>query len=153
MQVRDLMTPNIVTANPNESVADIARAMAERHIGAVVLTEGEDKIIGIFTDRDFLRVAAKGLDPNATPARDHMTPGVESVTPRDDVSDAAHKMVEGKFRHLPVCEKGIPIGMISMRDLLTWAAKEMFSAEELGQIERGQEIISVALEGNNEPRT
>lgn len=150
MQIRDLMTPNVVTASAGDSVAQIARAMEERRIGAVVLTDG-GKIEGIFTDRDFMYVAAKGLDPNTAPVRDHMTTGVMLIEPRDDAAEACRKMVEGRFRHLPVSEKGNLVGMISMRDLLTWAAKEMFAAEELAQVERGQEILTTALEGA-EPR-
>lgn len=148
MQVRDLMTPNVLTAGANDTVAEVAKHMAARKVGAVVLTDGGPEPIGIFTDRDFLKVAAQGLDPTKASVRDHMTTGVQSVAPRADIAEACRTMIECKFRHLPVVDKDNLIGIISMRDLLTWAAREMFAAEELAQIDRSQEILTLAVEGS-----
>lgn len=155
MQVRDLMTPNVLTAGASDTVAEVAQRMAARKVGAVVLTGGGPEPIGIFTDRDFLRVAAKGLDPAKTTVGDHMTTGVQSVAPRADIAEACRAMIDCQFRHLPVVDKDNLVGIISMRDLLTWAAKEMFAAEELAQIDRSQEILTLAVEGSESatPRT
>lgn len=147
MQVRDLMKAPVLTAAPGDTAADVARTMEERKVGAVIVCEGK-QVAGIFTDRDFLHVAAKRLDPTTAAVRDHMTAGIQSVSPRDDIAVACRRMVEGRFRHLPVVEKGDLVGMISMRDLLTWAAREMFAADELPRIEESQQLIGLAVEGN-----
>lgn len=148
MQVRDLMTKGVLTATPGETLAAIAKLMNERKVGSVVLCEGA-QIAGIFTDRDFLNVAAKGLDPKKTKIADHMTKGIESVPSRADVVDAARLMSERGFRHLPVVDKGELVGIISIRDLLSWSVRELQSAEELAQIEKGQELLAIAVEPNN----
>jgi CBS domain-containing protein len=149
MQVRDLMAKPVLTATPAATVAAIAKLMSERKVGSVVLCEAAGAIAGIFTDRDFLNVAAKGLDPKKTKVADHMTKGIESIAPRIDVVDAGRLMSERGFRHLPVVEKGELVGIISIRDLLAWSVRELQSAEELAQIEKGQELLAIAVEPNN----
>lgn len=148
MQARDVMAKPVLTASPGETVAAVAKLMEERRVGSVVLVEG-DEIAGIFTDRDFLRVAARGLDPKKAKVAEHMTKGIRSIPPRTDVVEAGRLMSEHGFRHLPVVEKGELVGIISMRDLLTWSVRELHTAEELAQIEKGQEVLTLAVEGNS----
>jgi CBS domain-containing protein len=107
-----------VTANGEMSVAQAARLMKERRVGAVLVMH-EGRLAGIFTERDALfRVIAEGRDPAKTELQDVMTANPRTITPDRPLGHALHMMHEGGFRHVPVVEDGRPLGMISARDAL-----------------------------------
>jgi CBS domain-containing protein len=107
-----------VTAPLDTSVRDAARLMEERHVGALMVVEG-DKLVGVFTERDGLfRVLAAGLDGAATPLSAVMTRNPKTIHPDSHFTQALQLMHEGAFRNLPVVESGRPIGMVSVRDAL-----------------------------------
>lgn len=107
-----------VTANADITVAEAARLMKERRIGALLVVGG-GRLAGIFTERDVLfRVVADGRDPHATRLADVMTPNPRTIDPDRPFSHALHMMHEGEFRHVPVVENGRPVGMVSARDAL-----------------------------------
>ena len=108
----------IVTAPADTTVSDAARLMRENHIGAVIVVEN-DKLAGIFTERDALfRVVAEGRDGKTTLLSDVMTRNPQTVKPDQPFSVALQLMYGGKFRHVPVVEDGRPVGIISARDAL-----------------------------------
>jgi len=108
----------VVTARGDVTVAEAARLMRPRHVGAVAVIEGE-KLVGIFTERDALyRVVADGRDPQATRLSEVMTHNPQTIHPDKPFPDALHIMYEGGFRHVPVVEEGRPVGIISARDAL-----------------------------------
>jgi len=108
----------IVTLPPQATVRTASRTMAANNIGSVMVVEA-GKLTGIFTERDALvRVLAKRLDPDRTELSAVMTRRVETITPERLLINALHRMHDGGFRHMPVVEAGIPIGMVSMRDAL-----------------------------------
>jgi len=107
-----------VTANGEMSVAQAARLMKERRVGAVLVMH-EGRLAGIFTERDALfRVVAEGRDPAATRLEDVMTANPRTITPDRPLGHALHMMHEGGFRHVPVVEGGAPLGVVSARDAL-----------------------------------
>jgi len=100
------------------SVTEAAKRMAKRHIGAMLVCEGEE-MCGIFTDRDMLeRVVAAGLAPGETPLREVMTPDPVSIGPGGTVLEAIFTMKAQMTRHLLVKDGGRVVGIISVRDLL-----------------------------------
>jgi CBS domain-containing protein len=100
------------------SVADAARLMKSHDVGAVMIVDA-GRLVGIFTERDALfRVLAETRDPHATRVGDVMTRDPQTITPDKAVGHALLMMYEGGFRHVPVVEKGKPVGMISARDAL-----------------------------------
>ena len=108
----------IVTSTADTTVGDAARLMRENHIGAVLVVDN-GKLAGIFTERDALfRVAAEGLDVKTTRLGDVMTRNPQTVKPDQPFSVALQMMYGGKFRHVPVVENGLPVGIISARDAL-----------------------------------
>ena len=118
-----------VKAAPDISVGKAARLMARKHVGALLVVEG-DTLVGIITERDVLfRVVAKRLDAEATSVRDVMTPNPQSVGPRDSFGHALVLMREGGFRHLPVVEHGVAVGIVSNRSALDPDLEE-FRVEE-----------------------
>ena len=103
---------------PDTSVAEAAKRMAQRHVGAMLVCEGE-AMRGIFTERDMLeRVVAADLSPGATLLKDVMTPDPASIAAGDTLLQAIFAMKERLTRHLLVEQDDQVIGIVSVRDLL-----------------------------------
>jgi len=108
----------IVTAPSKTSVADAAGMMKQHKVGAIVVVD-EERLVGIFTERDGLyRVVAEQRDVRKTSLAEVMTTNPQSIHPDEPFSRALHIMHAGGFRHVPVVENGIPIGIVSARDAL-----------------------------------
>ncbi|MBU0889392.1 MAG: CBS domain-containing protein [Gammaproteobacteria bacterium] len=107
------------TIAPTTSVYDALQRMADKGIGALVVTEG-DAIVGIFTERDYARkIALLGRTSAATLARDVMTTAVRFVRPEQTSEQCMQIMSTGRLRHLPVVDSaGKLVGMISIGDLV-----------------------------------
>ena len=109
------------------TVREAAKYMADRHIGAVLIGEG-DKLTGIFTERDILtRVVAKGLDPEAATVAEVMTGNPDTVAPSEEALSALDRMREKGYRHLPVADQGRVVGIVSIRDLYAAVKSELES--------------------------
>lgn len=127
-----------ITAPANMSVRQAASVMKERRIGAMMVVES-GKLVGIFTERDALNgVVAGGLDPQTTKLADVMTSNVQTVTPDSSFNAALEMMHKGRFRHVPVVEDGVPVGMISVRDAMGSELEsfvyEMLRQEQVSQV-------------------
>lgn len=108
----------LLVAAPSTSVREAAQLMASRQVSALVVVEG-GRLAGIFTERDAVfRVIATGRSPEATALADVMTHEPLTVTPDETFGYALLLMHENGFRHVPVVEGGVPIGMVSARDAL-----------------------------------
>ena len=118
-QIRDVIKNQIIlTLDPSATVRTAAREMKKRRVGAVMVMEA-GKLAGIFTERDGLfRVLAEDLNPDTTPLSAVMTPNPTTISPDKKLSHALHIMHDGGFRHMPVAEAGVPLGMVSIRDAL-----------------------------------
>ena len=107
-----------VSAEADTSVAEAARIMRSRGVGALLIMEGA-RLAGIFTERDALfRVIAEGRDPEATRLSEVMTRDPRTISPERPFGHALHIMYEGGFRHVPVVSDGRAIGVVSARDAL-----------------------------------
>jgi CBS domain-containing protein len=109
----------IVTAAGDTTIVEAARLMKRKAVGAVMIVKDDGRLAGIFTERDALfRVLAENRDPKTTRLADVMTPHPQTITPDKPFGHALLMMYDGGFRHVPVVENGIPVGMISARDAL-----------------------------------
>jgi CBS domain-containing protein len=144
MLVRDLMTPNVPIASRGDTIAEAAQTMMERNCGVLVVVDA-GRVEGIFSERDVVRCVSGRVDAARERVRDHMTLGVATVAPDDDARTAIHVMVERDLRHVPVVEKTLPVGLISVIDVLR--AFESGGRDGLGE----QEIISIEHDAR-EPR-
>ena len=107
-----------VTASADITVVAAARLMKERRVGAILVVQ-DGSLAGIFTERDALfRVIAEGRDPAATRVAEVMTANPRTIAPDRPFGHALHLMYEGGFRHVPVVDKGRPLGVVSARDAL-----------------------------------
>lgn len=117
--IRNLITRReVVLLPPNASVRDASQLMAQQHVGAILVMV-DDQLEGIFSERDALkRVLAEGRDPDATQLSEVMTKDVVTLGPDAWALDALRLMRDIGFRHLPVVEQDLVIGVISLRDFV-----------------------------------
>ncbi len=117
----------IASLPPQATVLEAAQLMNDRHIGSVLVTEG-NQLVGIFTERDVLRrVVAEQRDPATTTVADVMTSPVACATPHTTLDEIRTVMRDKRIRHVPVVNGGGVLGMISLGDLN--------KAEHDGQVE------------------
>jgi CBS domain-containing protein len=105
-------------ASPDTTVSKAAKLMAKKNVGAVMVVE-DNRLVGIFTERDAVfRVMAQGRDAQVTKLADVMTISPRTVGPNESFGHALLMMHENGFRHVPVIEDGLPIGIVSSRNAL-----------------------------------
>ena len=114
--VGEVMSTGLLTVDASTPLADAAKQMHERSVGAVLVLAG-DRVGGILTERDVLRAVALG-QVEGTDVATWMTHHPETIEPSDSTGHAASIMIHGGFRHLPVVDAGKPVGIVSIRDLM-----------------------------------
>ncbi|MBD0281669.1 MAG: CBS domain-containing protein [Thermoleophilaceae bacterium] len=119
---RNHMSRNLLTVEPDLPLAEVAKRMVSRDVGAALVTEGA-RLVGIVTERDILRAVARGIQESAV-VTDCMTSDPETMDPNESTEHAAVLMLHGGFRHLPVVEGGGVVGMLSIRDLMRVALED-----------------------------
>jgi len=104
----------------HETVAEVARKMADLHVGAILVLDGQE-LRGVFSERDLMkRVVLERLDPDRTAVKDVMSAGVVSVEEMAPIEEAMEAMHANNCRHLPVTRAGRVVGFLSMRDLMNY---------------------------------
>jgi CBS domain-containing protein len=109
------MSTRLLTTEPSATLKDAAHRMADRRVGAILVTEGE-RLLGILTERDVLRAVGRGTIEGTVEewmTRDPITVGTDATN-----GEAAMMMIHGGFRHVPICDHGKLVGIVSIRDLL-----------------------------------
>jgi CBS domain-containing protein len=149
MRVGDIMTADVKTVSPSDTVAEAAKVLAANRISSVVVKDGDD-VAGIITERDIVKGVAEDVDVGTVIVGDRMTRDLATVEAKTDVADAARLMAERRIRHLPVLDKGSLAGIISIRDLTHWAIEEMTGGHELPDLERSSAALSAFGEVKDE---
>ncbi|HEX3056722.1 MAG TPA: CBS domain-containing protein [Gaiellaceae bacterium] len=129
MQIGGVMRTQLVTARPDQTAAEAIRTMLDAGVGSVVVCEGPEPV-GIFTERDVLRLAGNGAAFGTTLLRDVMTPNPLTASAEDGILAAAQLMGERNLRHLPVVEGGNLVGIVSIRDVLGFLAERLWSERD-----------------------
>jgi CBS domain-containing protein len=126
---------DVETIGPNETLADAIKKLAERRIGAVVVTQGDRKVIGILSERDIVRVIGKlGGSALTQSVREAMTAKVKTCNENHTINQVMEIMTQGRFRHLPVERDGQLDGIISIGDVVKKRIEEVErEAEEIKQ--------------------
>lgn len=124
---------DIETARPDWTVHDVARRLAERRIGALVVSADGQTIDGIISERDIIREIAKGgTDVLTRPVSEIMVHEVMTCTRDDTVTHLMSMMTEHRFRHVPVVTDGKLAGMVSIGDVVKRRIEETeYEAESL----------------------
>lgn len=117
---------DVTTAQQDATLRQVAETLASRHIGALLIVDGEGAMIGIVSERDIVRaIAADGAEALDARAADVMTRNVVTATEDDDVIATAQRMTQGRFRHMPVMKEGRISGIISTGDAIKYRLEQM----------------------------
>jgi len=136
MPIDDLARSDVVTADPETPVTDLAATMADENVGSVVVTNG-DTPVGIVTDRDLtVRTLAEGTDPTTQTASDVMTGDLCTADRDAGFYSATSTMAEHGVRRLPVCEGDSLVGIITSDDLIELLADEQQQFASVIQAQR-----------------
>lgn len=107
------------TINVHQTIQEALEKLAEANIGALIVTDEQGEMCGIFSERDFVRkVIAKGDSSLSRPVKEFMTDQVCSVCPDQSVDECMALVTEKRCRHLPVTEAGKLLGIVSIGDLV-----------------------------------
>ena len=107
------------TILPDATAFEALEKMADKNIGAVVVTEGEDRVVGIMSERDYARkVILRGKVSKEIPVSEIMTSDVLCVTPDNNCEECMHLFTNKRIRHLPVVDEGKLLGLISIGDVV-----------------------------------
>ncbi|HUB46946.1 MAG TPA: CBS domain-containing protein [Acetobacteraceae bacterium] len=101
---------------PEATVRDACKRMHALKVGAVLVTNERSHLMGIFTGRDAVRVLAQGKDPASSRLKDVMTKKPATMPPRSTAIEALRLMRDGGFRHIPVVDDEVVIGVVSRGD-------------------------------------
>jgi CBS domain-containing protein len=118
LMVRHVMLRNVVTTDPKISIKAAIEMLNEKHIGSLLITSSNQKCVGIFTERDVIRVVAQGVNLD-TPIEEAMTSNVITIGEEASLEEARRLVVTHAVRHLPVVNgQGKLVGLLSIRKLL-----------------------------------
>ncbi len=136
MQISQILTQKggqVYTCSPLETVAAAAAVLHARRVGALVVMDDDDNVVGIVSERDVVRVIAQqGHLGLSGPVSSCMTRGVIYAEPEEQVSALMARMTDRRIRHLPVCRGGRLVGIVSIGDLVkTKIAETEAEAAEL----------------------
>jgi CBS domain-containing protein len=110
---------DVLTITVGKTVAEAIDILARRKVGALVVVEGGDRIVGIVSERDVVRIIASGgSDALARPIAEIMTTKVITCTDGETIDSVMSRMTHGRFRHLPVAAGGRLTGIISIGDVV-----------------------------------
>jgi CBS domain-containing protein len=115
--IKEVMTRDVRACEPNATVAEAAKVMAQEDVGPVPIVE-DGRLVGIVTDRDIVvRVVAEGRDPDATTVREIASTELVTVSPDDALDDALNRLAERQVRRLPVVEGDRLVGIVAQADI------------------------------------
>jgi CBS domain-containing protein len=133
--IKEVMTRDVRACEPNATVADAAKVMAQEDVGPVPIVE-DGRLIGIVTDRDIVvRVVAEGRDPNATRVSEIASTELVTVSPDDDLDEALKLLAERQIRRLPVVEGDRLVGIVAQADIAR-LGKDKTTGEVVEEISR-----------------
>ena len=117
---------DVVTMTASDTIADAARTLSQRKIGALVIVGVQERIEGILSERDVVRlIAAEGAAGLDMPLSSAMTRKVQTCSEASTVNEVMEVMTEGRFRHLPVAQDGRLVGIISIGDVVKRRIREV----------------------------
>ena len=145
------MRVRVVAVAPHESVQLAIARMLEESIGSVAVCDGP-RLVGIFTERDVLRLAGQGTELGELTVETVMTPHPVTISPDADVLDAAQLMNERGIRHLPVVEGENLLGMLGIREVLRTLVERLWQTRDPEFHERARELLERRPEVSSPPQ-
>jgi len=118
----------VITIQPQQTVRQAVGLLAEHNIGALVVVDQSSSPVGIVSERDIVRSAARNERVFSEPVASLMTKDVIIGLPHDDLASVGHTMTERHIRHLPVMEAGKLVGIVSIGDVVK-AQRDQYQGE------------------------
>ena len=116
---------DVVTTQPNRTLAEVAEVLVAKNIGAIVIADVQGRVIGILSERDIVHAVAKrGTAVFGDASSLHMTTKVTTTSEDEHVHEAMDKMTDGRFRHLPVIRDEQLVSLVSIGDLVKYQLAE-----------------------------
>ena len=117
---------DVVTIAPTANLSEAVALLADKRIGAVIVTGADDRVAGILSERDIVRaLGERGADALGDNIAAVMTRKVTTCAEADTISVIMERMTTGKFRHMPVVEQGRLAGVISIGDVVKFRVEEI----------------------------
>ena len=117
---------NVITTAPHRTLDEVAKILAEKGIGAVVVTGADGEVLGILSERDIVRAVARGgMGLLEDPVSKHMTAKVVTATEEMSVVGVMEEMTRHRFRHIPIVKNGRLAGLISIGDVVKHRLEEI----------------------------
>lgn len=134
--VKDYMTTELATIDQRKSILEVAKKMVKKNISSLAMTDEDDRIAGIVTERDIVNVVTNGIAPDKVPASSLMTRPLVSIRSNSHIEDAAKTMASNRVRHLMVTDphSGQVVGIITVTDLARYL-KQNLTDEEIATSE------------------
>ena len=154
MAIADVMSLRVVKVSPDDPVSLAVARMLEENIGSVAVCEGE-RLVGVYTERDVLRLAGEGPDFAGVEVGDVMTRRLVTISPDDDVLAAAQLMSERRIRHLPIVQGENLLGIVGIREVMRTLVERLWRTQDPEARERARELLSrrgSTVSTNPEPR-
>lgn len=119
--------PAVITSVSSATLSDVAATLARHNIGAIVVTTEDQRVAGIFSERDLVRhVAKSGVEALSAQVGQLMTRSVITCTVDDSIDEVMAKMTRGRFRHVPVVDaNGRLAGLVSIGDVVKFHVEEI----------------------------
>ena len=118
----------VVTIGPEDSIRQALGLLAQHNIGALIVVDSRQQPVGILSERDIVREAARNEGVFAQAVSALMTKDVVIGGPQDDLHSVAHTMIERRIRHLPVMDRGTLVGIVSIGDVVK-AQRDQYHGE------------------------
>jgi CBS domain-containing protein len=133
--IKEIMTRDVRACEPNATVADAAKVMAQGDVGPVPIVQ-DGRLVGIVTDRDIVvRVVAEGRDANVTTVKEIASTDLVTVAPGDDLDVALNLLAQRQVRRLPVVEGERLVGIVAQADIAR-LGKDKKTGEVVEEISR-----------------
>jgi CBS domain-containing protein len=121
-----------ITVSEDSSVAEAIKIMTERNISAVMVVDKDDKLTGMFTERDALHCIPKNVSFSRELVKNVMGRDIISFEPSTEISAAISVIARKQVRHIPVVEGGRIVGIVTYRDLVSYVLPELiYMAEDM----------------------
>ena len=121
--VADLMTEDVLTVAPEDTIGETAQKMVELGVSSAVVSD-YGRLIGIVTERDLTRAVAGRVHTSEARVREWMTADPVTLSPDSSPTEAAQIMLDNGFRHIPIVDDEHTVGIVSIRDVVRWTTKE-----------------------------
>jgi CBS domain-containing protein len=140
MAAIDAMTSRVVSVRPDDQVQIAITRMLEENVGSVAVCE-DTRLVGIFTERDVLRLAGEGSNFGEVKVGDVMTRRLFVAEPDDDLTGIAQLMQDKRIRHVPVVQGDNLLGILGIREVMRTLVERLWSNHDADARETARELL------------